>query len=130
YQWNLNGTPIPGATSPTYTVSSAQAANSGNYTVTVTNGAGSVTSGLAAIVVGTTSIASNPASISLRPTQTGAFTVSGQGLGQISYQWYQIPSGGSTGVAISGATSTSYTTPPVDLTYDGAQYYATVADSC
>ena len=130
YQWNLNGTAIPGATSSTYTVPSAQSANAGNYSVTVTNGLGSVTSSLAAVAVGTTTILSNPASISLIPTQTGLFSVSGQGVGQISYQWYQIPSGGSTGVAISGATSSNYTTPPVDITYDGDQYYATVTDSC
>ncbi len=130
YQWNLNGTAIPAATSATYTVPSAQSANAGNYSVTVTNGLGSVTSSLAAIAVGTTTILSNPASLSLIPTQTGLFSVSGQGVGQISYQWYRIPSGGSTGVAISGATSSSYTTPPVDTTYDGDQYYATVTDSC
>lgn len=130
YQWNFNGTPINGATSSSYTVSSAQSANAGNYSVTVTNGLGSVTSSIAPVQVGTTSILSNPASISLTTTQTGLFSVSGQGLGTIAYQWYQIPSGGTTGVAISGATSSNYTTPPVDSTYNGSQYYATVTDSC
>ncbi|MGB2668919.1 MAG: hypothetical protein WAK48_33360 [Candidatus Acidiferrum sp.] len=130
YQWNLNGTAIPGATSPTYSVTSAQSANVGNYSVTVTNGVGSVTSSLAAVTVGTTTILANPTSLSLIPTQTGLFTVSGQGIGQIFYQWYQIPSGGSNGVALSGAISSNYTTPPVDTTYDGDQYYATVTDSC
>jgi Immunoglobulin domain len=130
YQWSLNGTAIPGATNSSYTVSSAQSANAGNYSVTVTNGLGSVTSSVATIAVGSTSILANPTSLSLRPTQTGLFSVSGQGVGQISYQWYQIPSGGTTGAALSGATSSNYTTPPVDVTYDGDQYYATVTDSC
>ena len=130
YQWNLNGTAIPGATNSTYTVSSAQSANAGNYSVTVTNGLKSVNSSVVAVVVGATSILSNPSSLSLAPTQTALFSVSGQGIGQISYQWYQIPSGGTTGVAISGATISNYTTPPVDTTYNGDQYYATVTDSC
>ena len=130
YQWNLNGTAIPGATNSTYTVSSAQSANAGNYSVTVTNGLTSVNSSVVAVVVGSTSILSNPSSLSLAPTQTALFSVSGQGIGQISYQWYQIPSGGTTGVAISGATFSNYTTPPVDTTYNGDQYYATVTDSC
>jgi hypothetical protein len=129
YQWSLNGTPIPGATSSTYTVSSAALANVGNYSVTVTNGVSSVTSGVAVVAVGS-SITSNPMSLSLHPTQTGSFSVSGQGVGPLSYQWYQIPSGGTTGVAISGATSGNYITPPVDVSYDGTQYYGTVTDSC
>jgi hypothetical protein len=130
YQWNLNGAPIPGASNAIYTVLRAQSANAGNYTVTVTNTLASVTSSAAAIRVGSTSISSNPTSVSLRATQTGLFSVSGQGLGQLSYQWYQIPPGGSTGVAVSGATSSYYTTPPADSSYDGDQYYATVTDSC
>ena len=129
YQWNLNGTAIPGATSSTYNVSSATSANAGDYSVTVTNGVSSVTSSVAVVAVGS-SITSNPASISLHPTQMGGFSVSGQGVGPLSYQWFQIPSGETTGVAISGATSSNYVTPPVDISYDGTQYYATVTDSC
>jgi Immunoglobulin domain len=129
YQWSFNGTPIPGATNSTYVVSGAAAANAGNYAVTVTNGVGSVTSSVAIVAVGST-ITSNPTSLSIYATQTALFSVSAQGLSPFMYQWYQIPSGGTTGVAISGATSSIYTTPAVDMTYNGAKYYATVTDSC
>ena len=129
YQWNFNGTAIPGATSSTYSVASATSANVGNYSVTVTNGVSSVTSTVAIVAVGS-SITSNPTNLHLNPTQVAAFSVAGQGVGSLSYQWYQIPSGGTTGVAIPGATSPNYATPPVDLSYDGSQYYATVTDSC
>ncbi|HEY0704093.1 MAG TPA: immunoglobulin domain-containing protein [Candidatus Acidoferrales bacterium] len=129
YQWNLGGTPIPGATNSTYTVAAAAAANAGNYTVTVTNGAGSVTSAVATIAVGS-QITSNPASVTVLPTQTATFSVVAQGLSPFTYQWYQIPSGSATGAAIPGANSDTYTTPPVDATYNGAEYYVVVTDSC
>lgn len=52
YQWLLNGSPIVGATSSTYTVTSAQLSDSGNeYSVTVTNAVGSVTSSPATLTV-------------------------------------------------------------------------------
>jgi Immunoglobulin domain len=129
YQWNLNGAPILGATNSSYTISAAASANAGNYSVTVTNGVGSVTSSVAIVAVGS-SITSNPTSLSLHPGQTALFSVVAQGVDSLSYQWYQIPSGGTTGVALSGATSSSYVTPTVDTTYNGDQYYATVTDAC
>ena len=129
YQWNLDGTPIPGATSSTYTISPAAPVNAGNYTVTVTNGAASVTSAVATIAVGS-QITSNPVSVNILPTQTAVFSVAAKGLSPFTYQWYQIPSGSASGSAIPGATSNMYTTPPVDASYNGAQYYATVTDSC
>jgi hypothetical protein len=129
YQWNFNGTPIAGATSSTYTIPAAAAGNAGNYSVTLTNGAGSVTSTVATIAVGS-QITSNPTSVTILATQTATFSVTAQGLTPFAYQWFQIPAGSATGTAIPGATSNTYTTPPVDASFNGDQYYATITDSC
>lgn len=51
YQWQDNGTNIPGATNATYTISDVQLSNAGSYTVTVANPAGSMTTTAAAITV-------------------------------------------------------------------------------
>jgi hypothetical protein len=51
YQWQLNGAPLAGATGPTLVIASAQAANSGVYTVVVSNASGSVTSSAANLVL-------------------------------------------------------------------------------
>ena len=51
FQWRLNGANIAGATSPTLTVSNAQLANAGNYTVVASNSAGQVTSTAAKLTV-------------------------------------------------------------------------------
>jgi hypothetical protein len=51
YQWSLNGSPIPGATSASLTVTNLQATNAGTYTVTVGNTANSVTSQAATVTL-------------------------------------------------------------------------------
>ena len=51
YQWNFNGAAISGANSSSYTISSAATNNTGNYSVLVSNSAGSVTSAPATLVV-------------------------------------------------------------------------------
>jgi pectate lyase len=51
YQWKFNGTAISGAMSASFTLASAQSANAGNYTVTVSNSVGSVTSAIAVLTV-------------------------------------------------------------------------------
>jgi alpha-tubulin suppressor-like RCC1 family protein len=52
YQWKLEGTNLPGATTSAYTVTNVQAGNIGNYTVAITNSAGYLVSSNAALEFG------------------------------------------------------------------------------
>ncbi len=54
YQWRFNGAAITGATNAALTFASAQAANSGTYTVVITNIAGAITSAVATLTVEST----------------------------------------------------------------------------
>ncbi|RZJ70467.1 PQQ-dependent sugar dehydrogenase [Flavobacterium sp.] len=51
YQWQFNGSTIPGANSATYSIPSVAMANAGNYTCVVSNEIGSVTSSIAQLTV-------------------------------------------------------------------------------
>jgi sugar lactone lactonase YvrE len=51
YQWQFNGTAIPGATSASYPIASVAAGQAGGYAVVVSNSAGSVTSNTASLLV-------------------------------------------------------------------------------
>ena len=44
YKWHFNGAPINGATQAAYSIAAGDAGDAGNYSVTITNPAGSVTS--------------------------------------------------------------------------------------
>lgn len=54
YQWKRNGASINGATSSTYTVTGATLADTGVYTVTLTNSVGAVTSAAAVLAIPST----------------------------------------------------------------------------
>ena len=59
YQWKLNGSNISGATSASYTITSATGANAGSYTCVATNAAGTATSTAAIVnVINTATITS------------------------------------------------------------------------
>jgi hypothetical protein len=128
YQWNLNGTPIVGATNSTYSLSNPTSANAGTYTVTASNAAGVANSNSAQVVVGST-ITAQPANLTVNATQTATFSVSVTGQSPFQYQWYATLPDPATG-PISGATSSTYTTPPVDNTYNLLQYNVTATDTC
>ena len=51
YQWLKGGSPIAGAINSSYSIASAQSADAGSYSVTVSNSAGSVTSSAATLTV-------------------------------------------------------------------------------
>jgi hypothetical protein len=88
YQWNLNGTNLSGATNATLALTNAQATDAGNYTVVVTNIAGSITSAVATLTVNI------PPGIQTQPTnqavvlgQNASFSVGAGGTAPFSYQW-------------------------------------------
>ena len=120
--------PIVGATNSAYSVSNPTSANAGAYTVTASNAAGSTNSNSAQVIVGST-ITAQPVSLTVNATQTATFSVSVTGQSPFQYQWYATEPDPATG-PISGATSSSYTTPPVDNTYNYLQYNVTATDSC
>src|SRR2546423_13196623 len=71
YQWRKSGTAISGATAPTYTTPATTSADSGSqFTVVVSNTAGSVTSNAATLTVNASatapSITTQPASQTVR----------------------------------------------------------------
>jgi hypothetical protein len=68
YQWRKDGSPVSGATAATYTIASAATTDAGNYTVTVTNSAGSATSNAATLTVTAAATAPRLYSLAVRTT--------------------------------------------------------------
>ena len=71
YQWRFNGADLPGATASAYTIASVSAAHAGNYSVVVTNSAGTVTSNGALLTVSSAADPARLINLSIR-TQAGA----------------------------------------------------------
>lgn len=68
------------------------------------------------------SIAEQPVSVSVSAGQPATFTVSASGVQPLSYQWLR------NGVAIAGATQSTYTIQSTTAADDGAQFSATVTN--
>jgi len=64
YQWQHAGTNVPGGTSATLTIASAERSDAGNYTVVASNGSGSVTSVVATLTYNNTAPVANPSTYS------------------------------------------------------------------
>ncbi len=128
YQWRQNGTAISGATSSTYTTpAETTSANGAQFTVVVSNSAGNVTSSAAVLTVNPApvapSITTQPSSRTITAGQTGTFSVTATGTAPLSYQWRQ------NGTAISGATSSTYTTPAETTSASGTQFTVVVTNT-
>jgi T5SS/PEP-CTERM-associated repeat protein len=104
YQWRFGGNNLSGATSTSYTVIGAQAANAGNYDVVVSNNSGSVTSAVATLTVRIPpSVTQQPVSLTVTQGNNASFSVTATGDPPLSYQWRF---GGNN---LAGATGSSYT---------------------
>ena len=128
YQWRKNGTAISGATSATYATPAATTSDSASqFSVVVSNSAGNVTSNAATLSVTAAavppSITTQPASQTVTVGQTATFLVAASGTAPVSYQWQK------NGTAISGATTSAYTTPITTSADSGSQFTAAVSNS-
>jgi hypothetical protein len=128
YQWLKNGTNLAGATSASYTTPATTTSDSGaKFDVVVSNSAGTVTSAMATLTVNALTVAptitTQPANQTVTAGQTANFAVVATGTAPLSYQWSK------NGAAISGATSSTYTTPATTSSDSGAQFTVVVSNS-
>ncbi len=126
YQWLRSGLPISGANSASYTTAAVGPYESGTtFAVTIKNSAGSVTSRAAKLSVSAVapSITTQPADQSVKAGQPAAFSVVASGTAPLTYQWQK------NGSAISGATSSSYATPPTTTSDSGTTFSVVVSNS-
>ena len=141
YQWKKNGSNIDGATSSSYTTPATSSADNGaRYSVSVGNSTGTVTSGEATLtvfavpiplppiitpqpaIIQPLTITTQPASQSVVTGSTATFTVTATGGGSLAYQWKK------NGTDISGAASSTYTTPVISSGDNGAVFTVVVSN--
>jgi len=122
YQWQFNGTNLPGATATNLTLTNVQPSDAGNYSVGVTNVAGAVTSAVATLtVVVQPQITSQPVSLSVLIGSTVSFSVTAIGSAPLGYEWLF------NGAPIAGASDTNLVLTNVQLTNTGT--YAVVVSN-
>ena len=126
YQWSKDGSVIAGATGNVYQIPHTLPSDAGNYTVTVTNSAGSVTSAAATLTVNALQVAPTIITQPQGTTVTAGFpvnfAVSAKGPATLSYQW------GKDGTPIPGATASSYLLSLVGAA-DAGNYTVTVTNA-
>jgi hypothetical protein len=128
YQWYRNGTVMSGAVSASYTTAATTSSDNGaQFTVVVSNTAGSVTSSAATLTVNATpvapSITTQPANQTVTAGQVATFSVTATGTAPLSYQWQK------NSAAITGATSSTYTTPATTSSDNGTQFTVMVSNT-
>jgi hypothetical protein len=128
YQWKKNSAAISGANSSIYTTPATTSSDNGaQFTVVVSNAAGSAISSAALLTVNASAVApsitAQPASQIVTVGQTATFSVTANGTAPLTYQWQK------NSVALSRANSSSYTTPAATSSDGGAQFTVVVSNA-
>ena len=126
YQWQKDGSAIPGATASAYTVGSAAAGHNGTYRAVVSNSHGSVNSKTAILEVVTLTRApfmvTNPANQVARPGDVVDLAVTANGTAPLTYKWQKD------GVDIAGTNSRIHTIANMQAA-DAAAYRCVVTNA-
>jgi hypothetical protein len=122
YQWRLYAAAIPGATGSVLVLANVTSADAGHYSVLVSGSGGVVASQAAQLIVTPAlQILAQPQGRSVLPGSNVVFSVSAQGAGPLSYQWFLNSN------AIPAATSASLTVTNAQLD-DHGSYFVDVTD--
>ena len=122
YQWYLGGLPLADATNSVFTVTNAQPAAAGNYSVEVLNVAGQVTSSNATLTVDVPpGITAQPQSLSVSAGSNATFTVTATGTLPLTYQWRF------NGTNLASETASAYTRDNAQTT-DAGSYSVVVSN--
>jgi hypothetical protein len=123
YQWRKNGSAIGGASSSSYQLTSVTLADAGDYSVIITNSAGSVTSAVATLTVWQSPvITAQPQSLTVAAGSNVTLAVTASGLAPLYYQWRKD------GASIGGATASSLAFTPI-TPGDAADYSVVITNS-
>jgi PKD repeat protein len=123
YQWRLNGTNLLGATNLSLFLPAVTAADAGNYTVVVTNVAGSTNSLPAVLtVIVSPTITVQPSDRTVRQREDVEFDVTAVGSQPLSYQWFFNQT-----IPLAGATNSSLILTNVQMSQAGS-YRVTITN--
>ena len=124
-----NGTKYSGVNSSNLTVATLATTDAGNFSVTVSNLAGTVTSSNAALtVVSSPTITTPPANVSVVAGANASFTVTAAGSAPLTYQWLKNAAPLANGGNVSGATTATLNLSAVG-SGDVASYSVAVSNS-
>jgi hypothetical protein len=123
YQWNLNGTNIPGATASSYTIANTSSNSVGLYRVAVTNASGFALSDEVPLsLVFTPVITAPPSEQTVTVGNPVSFSITARGGQPLYYQWLLNSN------AIPGAIGTNYSIAS-STTNDSGYYQVLVSNS-